>query len=185
MTVHPSVDARFVPAPATRGEERELAADDLETDVYRNGELDLILTPSAKLSVAVPAMQWDRDFVLLAIAVIGTTIAPWMQFYQQAAVVDKKLKLKDYFFEKVDIVFGTTVTDIVAFFIIVACASTLFVHNIRVETAVDAAVALKPLAGKYASALFAIGLFNAYSLNDHYLRVALVTLGKKRGFGKI
>ena len=115
----------------------------------------------AMQNLVMPKVQFNKDFIILAIAVIGTTIAPWMQFYQQAAVVDKKLKLKDYFYEKVDIIFGTAVTDIVAFFIIVACASTLFIHNIRVDTAADAAVALKPLAGKYASYLFAIGLFNA------------------------
>lgn len=112
-------------------------------------------------NIAVPSLSLNKDFIVLAIAVIGTTIAPWMQFYQQAAVVDKRLKLKDYFYEKVDIGFGTLVTNVVAFFIIVACASTLFVNKIRVNTAVDAAVALAPLAGKYASVLFAIGLFNA------------------------
>lgn len=112
-------------------------------------------------NIAVPSLQLKKDYIILAIAVIGTTIAPWMQFYQQAAVVDKKLKIKDYFYEKVDIIFGTAVTNIVAFFIIVACASTLFIHNIRVDTAADAAVALAPLAGKYASIMFAIGLFNA------------------------
>jgi NRAMP (natural resistance-associated macrophage protein)-like metal ion transporter len=112
-------------------------------------------------NIAIPNLQFKRDFVILAVAVIGTTIAPWMQFYQQAAVVDKKLKIKDYFYEKVDIIFGTTITNIVAFFIIVACASTLFIHKIRVDTAADAAVALAPLAGKYASVLFALGLFNA------------------------
>jgi NRAMP (natural resistance-associated macrophage protein)-like metal ion transporter len=112
-------------------------------------------------NIAIPHLQLKKDYIILAIAVIGTTIAPWMQFYQQAAVVDKKLKIKDYFYEKVDIIFGTTVTNIVAFFIIVACASTLFIHNIRVDSAADAAVALAPLAGKYASIMFAIGLFNA------------------------
>jgi len=112
-------------------------------------------------NIAIPTLQFKKDFIVLAIAVIGTTIAPWMQFYQQAAVVDKKLKIKDYFYEKVDIIFGTAVTNIVAFFIIVACASTLFIHNIRVDTAADAAVALAPLAGKYASVMFALGLLNA------------------------
>ncbi len=112
-------------------------------------------------NVVIPKPQLNKDYVFLAIAVIGTTIAPWMQFYQQSAVVDKKLKIKDYFYEKIDIIFGTAVTDIVAFFIIVACASTLFIHNIRVETAADAAVALAPLAGKYASIMFALGLLNA------------------------
>jgi len=112
-------------------------------------------------SMTVPTIQLDKNFIILAIAVIGTTIAPWMQFYQQAAVVDKKLKVKDYFYEKVDIIFGTLVTDIVAFFIIIACAGTLFVHHIPIENAADAAVALAPLAGKYASVLFALGLFIA------------------------
>jgi NRAMP (natural resistance-associated macrophage protein)-like metal ion transporter len=112
-------------------------------------------------NIAVPSLQFKKDYIILSIAVIGTTIAPWMQFYQQAAVVDKKLKIKDYFYEKVDIIFGTAVTNIVAFFIIVACASTLFVHNISINTAADAAKSLAPLAGKYASVLFAIGLFNA------------------------
>ena len=97
----------------------------------------------------------------MLIGVVGTTIAPWMQFYQQASVVEKGVKLSEYKYSKLDTVIGGFVVNIVAFFIIVVCAATLFKQGIRVETAKDAALALKPLAGNYCYLLFAFGLFNA------------------------
>lgn len=108
-----------------------------------------------------PSMHWDKAYLVILIGIIGTTIAPWMQFYQQASVVEKGIKLKDYGYHRWDIIIGAFVVNIVAFFIVVVCASTLFQNGIRIETAKDAALALKPLAGDYCYLLFAFGLFNA------------------------
>ena len=93
---------------------------------------------------------------------IGTTIAPWMQFYLQASIVEKGVTARQYKTSRLDVIFGCFFTDIVAWFIIVACAATLYAHNHRdIENAADAARALGPLAGRYASILFGAGLFNA------------------------
>ena len=92
---------------------------------------------------------------------VGTTIAPWMQFYLQASVVEKGVSLENYKYSWADVVVGSFVVNFVAFFIIVACAATIFKAGIHVETAKDAAMALAPLAGKYCASLFAFGLLNA------------------------
>lgn len=112
-------------------------------------------------SAVVPSFQMDPEFISLFIATIGTTIAPWMQFYQQSSVAEKAIGLKYYRYEALDTYIGSFLTNFVSFFIVVACASTLFVAGIRVNTAAEAAGALAPLAGKYASVLFAVGLINA------------------------
>jgi len=114
----------------------------------------------ARSSVS-PVFKFDKAYLLMLIGVIGTTIAPWMQFYQQSSVVEKGIKLKDYKYSKLDVIIGAFVVNIVAIFIVVVCANTLFANGIRVETAKDAALALKPLAGKYCFYLFAFGLLNA------------------------
>ena len=95
------------------------------------------------------------------VTIIGTTIAPWMQFYQQSSIVDKGLKITDYAYERLDVVVGSIFAVVVASFIMIACAATLYTHGITIETAQDAALALRPLAGPYASTLFALGLLNA------------------------
>jgi Mn2+/Fe2+ NRAMP family transporter len=97
----------------------------------------------------------------MLIGVVGTTIAPWMQFYLQASIVEKGIKVEDYKFARFDVVLGGVMVHIVAFFIILVCAETLFKNGVRVETAKDAALSLYPLAGKYCSYLFAFGLVNA------------------------
>jgi len=112
-------------------------------------------------SAVVPTFQMNPEFTSLFIATIGTTIAPWMQFYQQSSVAEKAIDLKHYRYEVLDTYIGSFLTNFVSFFIVVACASTLFVAGVRVNTAAEAAGALAPLAGKYASILFAIGLINA------------------------
>ncbi len=112
-------------------------------------------------STAVPSFQMNPEFISLFIATIGTTIAPWMQFYQQSSVAEKAIDLKHYRYEALDTYIGSFLTNFVSFFIVVACASTLFVAGVRVNTAAEAAGALAPLAGKYASILFAVGLINA------------------------
>ena len=109
----------------------------------------------------VPHVRWDAKYVGLLIGMVGTTIAPWMQFYLQSAVVEKGVKLEHYRFSRLDVIAGCVVTDLVAFAIVVACAATLYQAGVKVETADQAALALAPLAGRYASWLFAFGLFNA------------------------
>ncbi len=112
-------------------------------------------------AAVVPTWRGEPAFLVLVIALIGTTIAPWMQFYHQAAVVDKGLTAQDLRFERIDVVLGGLVTVLVAGSIIVATGATLFQAGVRVEQAEDAARALAPLAGRYASLLFALGLLNA------------------------
>jgi Mn2+/Fe2+ NRAMP family transporter len=97
----------------------------------------------------------------MLIGLVGTTIAPWMQFYLQASIVEKGLKIEEYKFARFDVVMGSIIVHIVAFFIILVCAETLFKSGVRIETAKDAALSLKPLAGKNCTYLFAFGLVNA------------------------
>ena len=108
-----------------------------------------------------PSFQLNAAYVTMIVTIIGTTIAPWMQFYQQASIADKGIRIQDYAYEKVDVIIGSIFAVVVAAFIMIACASTLYVNGIKIESASDAALALKPLAGPYASALFALGLLNA------------------------
>ncbi|MGB9812638.1 MAG: Nramp family divalent metal transporter [Thermovenabulum sp.] len=115
----------------------------------------------------IPTFSFDRDFVLMFIAMVGTTITPWMQFYHQASVVDKGIDIEHYEYEKMDVVIGALVSNILAFFIIVTTAATLNKAGISIEMAEDAAIALKPLAGNYASTLFAVGLFGASLIAAH------------------
>lgn len=104
----------------------------------------------------------DQAYLYMVIGVVGTTIAPWMQFYLQSSIVEKGVTRRQYKASMLDVVTGCIFTDIVAWFIIVACAATLWVHGFRdIRYAADAAAALKPLAGQYAYILFAVGLFNA------------------------
>jgi Mn2+/Fe2+ NRAMP family transporter len=108
-----------------------------------------------------PSFRLDVSYVTIFVTIIGTTIAPWMQFYQQSSIVDKGLQVKDYAYERVDVVVGSLFAVIVAAFITISCASTIFKSGLTIESAKDAALALGPLAGRYASVLFAVGLLNA------------------------
>jgi Mn2+/Fe2+ NRAMP family transporter len=119
-------------------------------------EWNEVLTSSVK-----PVLRFDKAYLFMLIGVIGTTIAPWMQFYQQSSVVEKKIKLKNYKYSRLDVIIGAFVVNIIAIFIVVVCANTLFKHGIRIETAKEAALALRPLAGQYCFYLFAFGLLNA------------------------
>jgi Mn2+/Fe2+ NRAMP family transporter len=104
----------------------------------------------------------QQAYLFMVIGVVGTTIAPWMQFYLQASVVEKGITKRGLRASRWDVIVGCIFTDVVAWFIIVACAATLYVHGYRdIKYAADAAQALKPLAGQYAYILFAVGLFNA------------------------
>lgn len=115
----------------------------------------------------IPHFTPTKAYILTAVGVIGTTISPWMQFYIQSAIVDKGVRIKDYPYSRIDVISGAIFTDVVAFFIIVACAATIYAHNLhaahplQINDAGDVASALTPLAGRYASLLFAIGLLNA------------------------
>jgi NRAMP (natural resistance-associated macrophage protein)-like metal ion transporter len=110
---------------------------------------------------AQPRLSLHPSEMTMLIGVVGTTIAPWMQFYLQASIVEKGIKIEDYKFARFDVVMGAIAVHIVAFFIILVCAETLFKSGVRIETAKDAALSLKPLAGKYCTYLFAFGLVNA------------------------
>lgn len=112
-------------------------------------------------SIARPHMEYNSAYLAMVIGIVGTTIAPWMQFYMQSSVIEKGLKMKDFKFTMIDIVIGCIATVVVAFFIIVACASTLHANGVQINEAKDAALALKPLAGFLASQAFAFGLFIA------------------------
>ena len=105
---------------------------------------------------------WHKDYLYMLIGTIGTTIAPWMQYYLQASIVEKGVTARQYKASRLDVIIGCFFTDIVAWFIIVACAATLYVHGHRdIGDAAQAARALEPLAGRYAFILFGAGLFNA------------------------
>ncbi|WP_260738972.1 Nramp family divalent metal transporter [Tunturiibacter lichenicola] len=130
------------------------------TGVLSGPDWHLALVETVKLP---PRNVWsDKDYVYTTVAVIGTTITPWMQFYLQSSIVEKGVSVKKYKASRLDVIIGSIFTDIVAWFIVVACAATLYTHGIRhITDPSDAAGAMKPLAGQYAFILFAAGLFNA------------------------
>ncbi|MDD3374266.1 MAG: Nramp family divalent metal transporter [Candidatus Omnitrophica bacterium] len=108
-----------------------------------------------------PEFTFDFKYSVMLVGIIGTTIAPWMQFYLQSSIVDKGVSVEEYKHVRMDVVGGSIIAPVVAFFIVVACAATLFKAGITIESAKDAAMALEPLAGQNAKWLFAFGLFNA------------------------
>jgi Mn2+/Fe2+ NRAMP family transporter len=125
------------------------------------------------VSIFRPSVESGHGYLYMVIGLVGTTIAPWMQFYLQSAVVEKGIKLKDYIYSRWDVIVGCIITDVVAFFIIVACAATLYSTGHReIQNAADAALALRPLAGHAATALFAFGLVNAALLSACILPLA-------------
>ena len=104
----------------------------------------------------------NYGYLFMVIALVGTTIAPWMQFYLQASIVEKGITARQYAASRWDVILGCLFTDVVAWFIIVACAATLYANGHHdIGSAADAAQALRPLVGEYAYLLFAAGLFNA------------------------
>jgi NRAMP (natural resistance-associated macrophage protein)-like metal ion transporter len=119
-----------------------------------------------------PSFSLKGDYLVMLVGVVGTTIAPWMQFYLQSAVVEKGVTVKEYRYTWWDVLIGSIMTDVVAWFIIAACGATIFVHHLHIETAKDAAVALGPLAGRYAASLFAFGLINASLFSASVLPLA-------------
>jgi NRAMP (natural resistance-associated macrophage protein)-like metal ion transporter len=121
----------------------------------------------------IPQWQNSSDYVIMIVGLIGTTITPWMQFYLQASVVEKGIDKRRYSLTRWDVILGCIVTDVIAFFIVVACAATLYESGHRnIGDAAEAAVALKPFAGRFASLLFAVGLVNASLLSAAILPLA-------------
>lgn len=112
-------------------------------------------------AVVHPTLPVNAQSIAMTIGIVGTTIAPWMQFYMQSSVIEKGLKMKNYKYSIIDIVVGCIATVVVAFFIMVACGSTLHPHGVQINEAKDAAMALSPFAGEFASQVFAFGLFIA------------------------
>jgi NRAMP (natural resistance-associated macrophage protein)-like metal ion transporter len=115
----------------------------------------------AAIDSVKPIMIFDSGYIYMLIGMVGTSIAPWMQFYLQAAIVEKGISAKEYVQSRLEVIIGCILTDVVAFFIIVACAGAIWSHGPKeIQSAADAAVALKPF-GQYAFMLFSLGLFNA------------------------
>ena len=121
----------------------------------------------------LPDVNDSSEYLLMIIGLVGTTITPWMQFYLQASIVEKGIGTRQYSLSRWDVIIGCIITDVVAFFIVVACGATLYTRGVReIKDAADAAVALAPLAGRFASVLFAIGLLNAALLSAAILPLA-------------
>lgn len=120
-------------------------------------------------NTVVPSFRFDLNFILVAIAMVGTTVTPWMQFYLQSSVVEKGIKVKQYKYQKWDVILGSIVAVIIAFFIVVACSAVLHPRGIVIHEAQEAALALEPFAGRCAAALFALGLFASSTLGASIL----------------
>ncbi len=119
--------------------------------------------------------QWSNQpgYLVMIVGLIGTTITPWMQFYLQASIVEKGVDSRHYSLSRWDVILGCIVTDVIAFFIVVACAATIYKSGHRdIADAGEAAQALKPFAGQFASLLFAVGLINASLLSAAILPLA-------------
>ena len=121
----------------------------------------------------VPHFSASPEYLGMVIGLVGTTITPWMQFYLQASIVEKGITMRQYRWSRWDVIVGCVITDVIAFFIVVACAATLYVRGItNLNDAADAAVSLGPLAGRFAAALFGVGLLNAALLSAAILPLA-------------
>jgi len=149
------------------------------------------MTAALRTVTPPPRADWGQPgYLYMTIGIVGTTIAPWMQFYLQASIVEKGVSARQYSASRLDVIVGCFFTDLVAWFIVVACAATLFVAGHReIQTAAQAAVALKPLAGQWASILFAAGLFNASLFAASILPISTAYsvcegLGFESGVGK-
>lgn len=112
-------------------------------------------------ALVLPSIDWSRDYLYMIVALMGAAIAPWMQFYVQAAIVEKGVAADNYAMARLDVIVGCMMASLVAAFIIIACAATLGKVGIPITSGADAAVALRPLAGNHASLFFALGLFMA------------------------
>jgi NRAMP (natural resistance-associated macrophage protein)-like metal ion transporter len=144
---------------------------------------------TAAYQSVVPTNTWTSASFYMIVGIVGTTIAPWMQFYQQASVVEKGIPLKHYRYSKWDTIAGAIVVTIVCYFIVLACAATLHREGITIETAGDAAKALRPAAGNYCAGLFAFGLMSASLFGAAILPISTATsiceaMGWERGVNR-
>ncbi|KAB8140229.1 divalent metal cation transporter [Chloroflexia bacterium SDU3-3] len=140
-------------------------------------------------STLQPTIHWNGDYLQLLIALIGTTVSPYMQLYIQSSVVEKGVTPDEYRYTRFDVITGTVFAGIVASFIIIATATTLYPRGITIESASDAAQALAPVAGEYASVLFAVGLLGASLLAAGVLPISTTymmseALGFERGVSR-
>lgn len=131
-------------------------------------------------AVIHPDIPMTKDYLTMVLGIIGTTIAPWMQFYMQSAVIEKGLREEDYKFAFWDVVVGCVATVTVALFIMISCAATLHKNGIVINEAKDAALALKPLAGALASELFAFGFLLRLSFQQPFYLLPLPTIFARR-----
>ncbi len=121
----------------------------------------------------LPTLSSNSAYLLAVVGIVGTTITPWMQFYLQAAIVEKGINRRNYHISRLDVITGCIVTDVIAFFIVVACGATIYHSNHpQITDVAQAALALKPFAGRYATVLFAVGLINAALLSAAILPLA-------------
>jgi NRAMP (natural resistance-associated macrophage protein)-like metal ion transporter len=137
----------------------------------------------------LPKLQWNSEYIMMSLAIIGTTITPWMQFYLQSSIAEKGITKEHYKASRLDVVIGCFITDIISFFIIVTCGALLFPYGIRINEASEAALALRPLAGDYAALIFAVSLANASLLGAIIVPLATAyyiceAMGWERGVNK-
>jgi Mn2+/Fe2+ NRAMP family transporter len=132
--------------------------------------------PDWKLAIhdtLIPQFNSDPGYIVMIVGLIGTTITPWMQFYLQASMVEKGVSKRDYGLARIDVIFGCIVTDVIAFFIVVACAATIYhTQHREIADVAEAAKALVPFAGKFAMLLFGAGLINAALMSAAILPLA-------------
>lgn len=145
--------------------------------------------PQVAKGLVVPDVKYEAEYVMLSIAIIGTTITPWMQFYLQSSIAEKGIKREQYRASRLDVIVGCTLTNVIAFFIIITCAATLFPAGMRIENAGEAALALEPFAGRFAPAIFAASLANASLLGAIIVPLATAyficeAMGWERGVNK-
>jgi len=136
-----------------------------------------------------PVLQGDSAYIKIIVALVGTTISPYMQLYVQSSVVEKGVSIGEFRYTRVDVFVGTLLAGIVATCIIIATAATLHPQGIVIETAADAAMALTPIAGKYATELFGVGLLGASLLAAGILPLSTTymlseSLGFERGVSR-
>ena len=133
----------------------------------------------------IPTFHLSGSYIALFLATVGTTITPYMQISVQSLVVEKGITMRDYAMERADVYFGVITSNLVALFIVICTAATLFKHQIKIDSAEQAAVALAPFAGVYAKALFAIGLLGASMLAACVLPLATAySISEAFGFEK-
>jgi Mn2+/Fe2+ NRAMP family transporter len=116
---------------------------------------------AAARGTVTPDIPLTRDAILVAVATVGTTLAPWGLAFIQSYAVDKRLRVEDLRYERIDVVVGAVLTGVIGLFVVVACAATLNVQGIEIDEARDAAAALEPLAGSAAATLFGVGFLGA------------------------